>query len=85
MFLSRGFEKFFSPTIAFFSTDGLHHSWAVITHLISPLDNYNYNDFYGEERLKDILNKHKNDDEINPHMLVPNYLKKTEAEEKLNG
>ena len=24
--------------------------------------NYNYNDFYGEERLKDILNKHKNDD-----------------------
>jgi hypothetical protein len=45
VFLSRGFEKFFSPTIAFFSTDGLHHSWAVITHLISPLDNYNYNDF----------------------------------------
>ena len=32
-----------------------------------------------------LINKHKNDDEINPHMLVPNYLKKTEAEEKLNG
>jgi len=46
LFLSRGFEKFFSPTIAFFSTDGLHHSWAVITHLISPLDTYNYNDFF---------------------------------------
>lgn len=24
--------------------------------------NYNYNDFYGEERLKNIVNKHKNDD-----------------------
>ena len=24
--------------------------------------NYNYNDFYGEERLKNILNKHKNED-----------------------
>lgn len=32
-----------------------------------------------------LINKHKNDEEINPHMLVPNYLKKTEAEEKLNG
>ncbi len=31
-----------------------------------------------------LINKHKNDNKINPHMLVPNYLKKTEAEEKLN-
>ncbi len=31
-----------------------------------------------------IINKHKNDDGINPHELKPNYLKNTEAEEKLN-
>ena len=31
-----------------------------------------------------LINKHLNDCAINPHELVPNYLKKTEAEEKLN-
>lgn len=31
-----------------------------------------------------IIDKHKNDEGINPHQLKPNYLKKTEAEEKLN-
>ena len=31
-----------------------------------------------------IINKHKNDEAINPHELNPNYLKDTEAEEKLN-
>lgn len=31
-----------------------------------------------------IINKHINDEAINPHELKPNYLKKTEAEEKLN-
>ncbi len=31
-----------------------------------------------------IVDKHKNDDGINPHKLNPNYLKNTEAEEKLN-
>lgn len=31
-----------------------------------------------------IINKHLDDKAINPHKLVPNYLKKTEAEEKLN-
>ena len=30
-----------------------------------------------------ILEKHKNDSGVNPHTLNPNYLKKTEAEEKL--
>lgn len=32
-----------------------------------------------------IINKHKNDVGVNPHTLVPNYLKKTEAEEKLES
>lgn len=31
-----------------------------------------------------IVNKHKNDPVIHPHVLKPNYLKNTEAEEKLN-
>lgn len=31
-----------------------------------------------------IISKHLNDEGVNPHSLVPNYLKKTEAEEKLN-
>lgn len=31
-----------------------------------------------------LINKHKNDIAANPHDLIPNYLKKTEAEEKLN-
>lgn len=31
-----------------------------------------------------LINKHLNDKDIIPHELVPNYLKKTEAEEKLN-
>ena len=31
-----------------------------------------------------LINKHLDDKAINPHKLVPNYLKKTEAEEKLN-
>ena len=31
-----------------------------------------------------LINKHINDKSVNPHELNPNYLKKTEAEEKLN-
>ena len=32
----------------------------------------------------EIIKKHKNDPSVNPHLLNPNYLKLTEAEEKLN-
>lgn len=32
-----------------------------------------------------VIEKHKNDNPINPHNLNPKYLKLTEAEEKLNG
>lgn len=31
-----------------------------------------------------LIKKHENDTAVNPHDLIPNYLKKTEAEEKLN-
>ena len=31
-----------------------------------------------------LINKHLNDKSVNPHELVPNYLKKTEAEEKID-
>lgn len=30
-----------------------------------------------------VINKHKNDKPVNPHTLIPNYLKSTEAEENL--
>ena len=43
--------------------------------------------FEGNEPNYDILkiiNKHKDDEGINPHKLNPNYLKRAEAEEKLN-
>ena len=32
-----------------------------------------------------VIKKHKNDEPIHPHELKPNYLKKPEAEENLNG
>lgn len=34
--------------------------------------------------LDTVISKHLNDEGVNPHSLVPDYLKKTEAEEKLN-
>lgn len=34
--------------------------------------------------LDKVISKHLNDEGVNPHSLNPNYLKKTEAEEKLN-
>lgn len=35
--------------------------------------------------IRKLVAKHSNDTGVNPHALNPNYLKKTEAEEKLNG
>lgn len=35
--------------------------------------------------IRKVVAKHSNDTGVNPHALNPNYLKKTEAEEKLNG
>ena len=34
--------------------------------------------------LSQVISKHQNDQGVNPHTLVPNYLKRTEAEEKLD-
>ena len=36
-------------------------------------------------RIEDIIKKHFNDSGVNPHSLVPHYIKRTEAEEKLEG
>lgn len=38
-----------------------------------------------EYNILKMIEKHKNDEGINPHRLNPNYLKSTEAEEKLKG
>lgn len=37
-----------------------------------------------QEDILKVIDKHLNDEPINPHLLNPNYLKLTEAEEKLN-
>lgn len=47
-------------------------------------DNYTIIDNYDNIDLLKIIKKHEFDNPINPHDLKPNYLKKTEAEEKLN-
>lgn len=46
------------------------------------LDNFGFNTEFPEYKMEKIINKHYNDITVNPHSLNPNYLKKTEAEEK---
>ena len=47
-------------------------------------DSYTVIDNYDNIDLLKIIKKHEFDEPINPHDLKPNYLKKTEAEEKLD-
>lgn len=66
-----------------------------INSLLSYLNDNKTYSFVGEKdmgfsnvinsdvNISKIINKHKNDVGVNPHTLVPNYLKRTEAEEKL--
>lgn len=49
------------------------------------LDNFEFTTISPNVNIKKIVDKHINDEGINPHTLNPNYLKKTEAEEKLAG
>lgn len=63
------------------------------SYILFDQNNYsNYNilsyDEYENSNLPNIdilkiINKHENDEGINPHLLKPNYLKMTEAEERL--
>lgn len=46
------------------------------------LDNFDLETILPEYNVNRIIEKHFNDTPINPHSLNPNYLKKTEAEEK---
>lgn len=46
------------------------------------LDNFDLETILPEYNVNKIIEKHFNDTPINPHSLNPNYLKKTEAEEK---
>ena len=45
----------------------------------------NINSITPEYNVLDIVNKHLNDKDFGPHEVNPNYLKKTEAEEKIDG
>ena len=47
-------------------------------------DTFNFDTVNSSINLEKILLKHIDDDGVNVHSLNPNYLKKTEAEEKLN-
>lgn len=46
------------------------------------LDNFDLETNLPEYNVNKLIEKHYNDNSINPHSLNPNYLKKTEAEEK---
>lgn len=48
-------------------------------------DDFSFDTINSEYDILKLLNKHKNDKSINPHAVNPNYLKLTEAEERLNN
>ena len=56
----------------------------ILSSNINYPENYTIIDNYDNIDLLKIIKKHEFDNSINPHDLKPNYLKKTEAEEKLN-
>lgn len=45
-------------------------------------DNFDFNTIKSKYDVLSLINRHINDDGINPHLVNPNYLKLTEAEEK---
>ena len=55
------------------------------TYTFVGADELNFNNtIVPNINLDKVISKHLNDEGVNPHSLNPNYLKKTEAEEKLN-
>ena len=66
-----------------------HDSYVLMNdHLLKPYVSYDSFDFETIKPNIDILKvvkKHENDNDVNPHLIKPNYLKLTEAEEKLNN
>lgn len=59
-------------------------SHILFEELKNKLSNYNIVDNYDNIDLIKLIKKHEFDTPVNPHELKPNYLKNTEAEEKLN-
>lgn len=54
------------------------------TFKVVSYDDVNYeNHIYPQIDIMKIIDKHRDDKSINPHLVNPNYLKKTEAEENL--
>lgn len=45
-------------------------------------DTFEFDTILPDFKIEKVIEKHKNDTPINPHELKPNYLKRTEAEEK---
>ena len=48
------------------------------------LDNFEFDTINPDVNIEKVVMKHFNDEGVNPHTLNPNYLKKTEAEEKFS-
>lgn len=46
------------------------------------VDSFSFETMLPKINVSKIIQKHQNDTPLNPHQLIPNYLKKTEAEEK---
>ena len=47
-------------------------------------DNFEFETYDSDYNVLKVVEKHRNDEGVNPHELNPNYLKLTEAEENLN-
>ena len=74
----------------------MEDKYVLLTELLEELDKYEKVEFISLDKfdfptilpnvnLKKVYEKHINDEGVNPHILNPNYLKKTEAEEKNAG
>lgn len=53
--------------------------------VVISADTFSFNTKIPEFNISEIIEKHQHDQPINPHELKPNYLKRTEAEEKYDS
>ena len=65
--------------------DLLKKASAYDNYIFVSFDNFDFVTKLPDVDIRKIVSKHFCDSGVNPHSLNPNYLKKTEAEEKLSG
>lgn len=69
---------------SYISLDDLNNELLDKDYTFISNDEFNFNTVNSNINLEKLLLKHMDDEGVNVHSLNPNYLKKTEAEEKLN-